>query len=402
MKLKIPSAGTPIYTKDLFRGVIHAFFGDGTKSFEKWFSEYFTAKYCHVVNSGTTACYSLFMAIKELPEAEGRNEVIFPAYTAPSLILPIKKAGLIPRVVDISLTDFNMDTEKALDAVSQKTLAVMPVHMFGIPMKVSSMFELLRNKGVFVIENAASSFGSKIDGELTGLFADAGFISFNRGKNITTLTGGCIATGRDDIEEKLIPFLESLPSRPLMDRILLAGKFSGLSLAVRPFFYTVLYSIISRYKYTTLHTDFDIFHMTDFQAGAGMSIFRRIEDVLRRRKENGLYLINALKGINGLRLPLIPKDAETVFNQFPVVVEDTDMRDRLVSELLKTGLEVTTLYEDPIHRIYPEVVEPGEDDPCPNASYISKRLLLIPTHPGIDHRILKGVVDIIKRNMEKT
>jgi dTDP-4-amino-4,6-dideoxygalactose transaminase len=101
-------------------------------------------KYCFTANSGTTAFYIILNALKKLSD---KKEVLLPAYTAPSLILPIRKAGLNYRLVDISLDTFNMDVAKTLASISTIHGRSF-VHMFGIPMNIKSN----RSKGVFIIE----------------------------------------------------------------------------------------------------------------------------------------------------------------------------------------------------------------------------------------------------------
>lgn len=90
-----------------------------------------------MVNSGTTALFILLELFKKIRTSPKRNEIILPAYTAPVLLLPIRAAGLNAVLVDVDLTTFNMDVHKILNAVTPQTLAIMPVHMFGLPMDAS-------------------------------------------------------------------------------------------------------------------------------------------------------------------------------------------------------------------------------------------------------------------------
>jgi dTDP-4-amino-4,6-dideoxygalactose transaminase len=408
----IPSIGTPIGVGDLWKGL----FGEDPDLVEV-FKRYAGIRHCYFVNSGTTAFYLILRALKTLSK---RRKVVLPAYTAPSLILPIRKAGLEPALSEVSLETFNVDVERLGEYVDEETLCVLPVHMFGVPCDMAGVEKVARSKGAFVVEDAASSLGSELDGRPTGTFGDVGFYSFNRGKNLTTLTGGCIITDSDRLAQLVEKEVGGLPKSSVLSRALIPGKTAVLALAVRPLVYTLLYPIVARFKYTELHTEFDSFACTKFQARMGTSLFRRVEEtVFRRREENGVFLYTSLTGIEGIRLPENQFNSEeqrsrgeirnpqsairnrrVVFNQFPLLFEEEAVRDTLHRKIRKElKIETTILYPDPIHKIY----DLGYDlnrDPFPNATYLARRLLLIPTHPLIRRKMLEEIVDLVKEHMD--
>lgn len=395
MRLMVPSIGTPIGVGDLWQG----FFG-GDIDLAEIFRRYAGVRHCYFANSGTTAFYLILRALKVL---SGRRKVVLPAYTAPSLILPIRKAGLEPALAEVSLETFNVDVERLGEYVDEETLCVVPVHMFGVPCDMVGVEEAARSKGAFVVEDAASSLGSELDGRPTGTFGDVGFYSFNRGKNLSTLTGGCIVTDSDRLAQVVEKEFMRLPGPSVLSRVLIPAKTAGLALVVRPLGYTLLYPIVARFKYTELHPDFDSFSYTEFQARMGCSLFRRAEEeVFRRREENGMFLNASLTGVEGIRLPDIPPHSRAVFNQFPLLLGDETIRDALHQEIRKElKMETTILYPEPIHRLGSAsgIYDLGYDinrDPFPNATHLARRLLLIPTHPLIRREVLEEVGDLIK------
>lgn len=398
MRCIVPSVGTPIGIGDLWQG----FFGKDLDLGEI-FKRTATPRYCYFVNSGTTAFYLILRALKAIvacASESGRRKVVLPAYTAPSLILPIRKAGLEPALAEVSLNTFNVDVERLGAYVDQETLCVVPVHMFGLPCDMAGVEKAAKSKGAFVVEDAASSLGSEWDGSPTGTFGDVGFYSFNRGKNLTTLTGGCIITDSDRLARVVERAWKELPRSSVFSRVLIPAKTAGLALAVRPLGYTLLYPIVARFKYSELHTDFESFAYTPFQARVGHSLFRRSEEkIFRSREEKGNFLYTSLTGIEGLRLPKNPPNSRVVFNQFPLLLGDKTVRDTLHRKIRKElRVETTILYPDPIHRIY----DLGYDmsrDPFPNATYLARRLLLIPTHPLVRREVLEQVVDLIKDDL---
>ena len=392
MRLMVPSVGTPIGIRDILQGL------SGDEDLPEVFRRYTGVKYCYFTNSGTTAFYLILRALRTL---SSRREVVLPAYTAPSLILPIRKAGLRPALAEVSLDTFNLDVDRLEDYVDEDTLCVVPVHMFGLPCDMTGVGEIARGKGAFVVEDAASSLGSELNGRPTGTLGDLGFYSFNRGKNLTTLTGGCVVTDSDRLGNAVEGQWRKLPRPPGISRLLIPAKTVGLALAFRPLGYTLLYPIVVRFKYTELHTDFEPLAYTEFQARMGGSLFMRAGEVFRMREENGTFLYNSLSGIEGLKLPRIPPNSKVAFNQFPILLEDEAVRDSLHLRIRKElGLETTLLYPEPIHRIY-DLGYDTNRDPFPNSTYLARRLLLIPTHPLVRREMLERVVELIKGHLSE-
>src|SRR3990167_8957250 len=225
MKLLIPSAGTPVSFSDIFQGFLSSF-NQSTTTFESVIKTYTHKKYCYFTNSGTTAFYIILKALKTIST---KTEVILPAYTAPSLILPIKKAGLKPVLCDISLKTFNMDIQFLEKCINENTLCVVPVHMFGLPMNMKDVMQIAQQHSLFVVEDAASSLGTTIDNRPTGVFGDIGFHSFNRGKNLSTLSGGCIVNDREDIAAAIELEYTSLPKLGLNARLKIAARLIALA-----------------------------------------------------------------------------------------------------------------------------------------------------------------------------
>ena len=392
--MKIPSAGTPISVLDLMRG----FFGSGTRDeLEGGLRDLLNVSWCRLTGSGTSALYAILEALKHHSD---RLEVVLPAYTAPSLILPIRKAGLRPVLCEVSHQTLNAGSAEMLNCVHSGTLAVMPVHMFGLPTDVHAISEQLRGSGTTVIEDACSAMGGRIGGRLAGTFGDVGFYSFNRGKNLSTLSGGAIVSSQEGLIPDMEKALNAFPYPGIQRRLRMVAYILGLVLAVRPLGYTLLYPVISKFKYTELHTDFDTLAYTHFQARIGSSLLVRAEQIEQKRIENGRYLHLALNDVKGIRLAEIPEDCVPVHNQFPVLLRNEHTRNAALRAILQTGLEATLLYPDPIHRIYADLWDGVGPDPFPNATDIARRLLLLPVHPLVPRVALARAVKAIRETVE--
>ncbi|MBU6391734.1 MAG: DegT/DnrJ/EryC1/StrS family aminotransferase [Planctomycetota bacterium] len=393
MNLLIPSAGTPVSFLDIFTGLASSF-NRSIPAFESIVKSYTNKKYCYFTNSGTTAFYVILKALRRISK---KTEVVLPAYTAPSLILPIKKAELKPVLCDISLKTFNMDIQSMNKCINENTLCIVPVHMFGLPIDMESIVTISQQP-LFVVENAASSLGTTIDNRPTGVFGDVGFYSFNRGKNLSTLSGGCIVTDNGEIAEAIQREWLSLPRSGFASQLKIAARLIALALAVRPLFYTVFNDLISKFKYTALHTDFDSFSYTKFQAGIGCALFGHASKIFNKRYDHGMFLFDMLKGLKGISLPELLPHTVPVFNQFPILFDDETIKETCFKKINDTGIESTKLYPDPIHRVY-DLGYDLNNDPFPNATYFSRRLLLIPTHPIIDIEKLSIIINIIRGSL---
>jgi len=387
------SIGAPIEINNLLAAFSHFLLHrDAQRQFATGIARFLGKKNIYFVNSGTTAFYLILKALKKFQRGE---EVILPAYTAPSLVLPIKKAGLKTVLCDISLETFNMDLAALPGVVSPNTLCIVPVHMFGLPMDMGALLQLFEVNSIYLVEDAASSMGSKFRGKQTGTFTQAGFYSFNRGKNYTTFCGGCIVTDDTEFNGVLRDELRLLHFPSKIEQFLLLAKLFGLYLAFKPAMYTFFKSVISRFKYERLHHDFSVYLYNGFQGAFGMSLLTRMDDMFERRRKNGIHLYQALQGTNAIKLPSWPEDSEPVFNQFPILVEDPRLRNTLNAKLNSTGIESTILYPYPVHMAY-NIGYDVSGDLFPNAEYLSKRLLLIPVHPLVEREALDRAVDIIR------
>ena len=395
MTVITPSAGIPYFPPDIIKSATGIF---RTKRainiFERKIENFFGTKYFIATNSGTAAFYIILLFLKSISPSD-KKEVILPAYTAPSLILPIKRAGLEPKLADIHPETFNMDIQKVLESITKKTLSVLVVHMFGIPVDFKHVQESIKKKDVYVIEDAASSMGSKIYGKYTGTIAEIGFFSLNRGKNTSNLTGGLIYLRNKENLKRVKKLAGDLPSISSLQKINTFAKICGLSLAVRPFFYTVLNPLISKYKYTTLHKDFDAYQYNSVQSALGEEVLKRYKIIFKLRKRNGDMLYKGLKNNSNLVLPTLPHNAEVVFNQFPIVVKNKKNKEIIFRKLLEVGIETTFLYEKPLHHFYPELSPDRKKEPFPYSLFLAERLLLLPTHPQISTQKIRTIIEIV-------
>ena len=174
--------------------------GKAVAEFEEQFAAYCGAKHCVGINSGTSA---LIMALKALDVGEG-DEVITTPNTFIATAEAISFAGATPVFVDIEEKNYNLDPARLEKAITGKTKAVIPVHLYGQPADMDPILEIAEKKGIAVIEDAAQAHGAQYKGKKTGGLAKAACFSFYPGKNLGAYgEGGAVTTNDENIAQKV-------------------------------------------------------------------------------------------------------------------------------------------------------------------------------------------------------
>ena len=173
--------------------------GKFTKLFEKKLLKLMKVKYLVTTTSGTI---SIFLALKAVGIKQG-DEVIIPNITFPATANAVTLTGAKPVLVDINKNNLLINENSLIKKINKKTKAIIPVHISGRGSNIRQIIKIAKNKKLFVIEDAAEAFMSKINGKCLGSFGDAGCFSFAPNKIITTGQGGFVVTNNKSIYKNL-------------------------------------------------------------------------------------------------------------------------------------------------------------------------------------------------------
>lgn len=173
--------------------------GKFIKAFEDGFASYVQRKHGIAVNNGTNA---LILALRTLSLPKG-SEVILPSFTIISCALACIYNNLIPVFVDSEEDTWNMDVSKIEEKITEKTKAIMPVHIYGHPVDMDGILRIVEKYNLYVIEDFAEAIGSEYKRKKCGGFGDISCVSFYANKVITTGEGGMCLTDDDELAEKL-------------------------------------------------------------------------------------------------------------------------------------------------------------------------------------------------------
>ena len=329
--------------------------GPKVAEFEKKFAEYVGVKHAVASSSGTTA---LHLALLSAGIGPG-DEVITTPFTFAATGNSILYVGAKPVFVDIDYETYNIDPANIEKAVTDKTKAIMPVHLYGQPADMDPINQTAHDHGLNVIEDAAQAHGATYKGKKAGSLGDLGCFSFYPTKNMTTSEGGIITTDNEDMAEKT--------------RVL---RSHGES---------------KRYNHVVLGYNF---RMTDIAAAIGIVQLKKLEKFNEKRIENAKYLTKYIDEINGIKAPYVSDNVKHVFHQFTVRVEKFN-RDKLMEFLNNSGIGTGIHYPKPIYqqKVYQEF---GFNSLCPEAERASSEVLSLPVHPSLKKEDLEKIVFTLK------
>lgn len=178
----------------------HFILGQEVDLFEKEFAAFCGSKHCVGVSSGTDALHLSLLALGVGPG----DEVITAANTFIATAFAISYTGATPVLVDVSPMDYNIDPEHILEAITERTKAIIPVHLYGQPADMNTIMDIARQYNLYVVEDACQAHGAGYNGRRVGTFGDAACFSFYPGKNLGAFgDGGAVVTDDDNLSERI-------------------------------------------------------------------------------------------------------------------------------------------------------------------------------------------------------
>lgn len=367
----IPPAAAPIPARCLLEGFLALFNGKRVlEKREEELQQYFGVKHVFLLSSGKAALTVILRALKRL--CPDRDEVLIPAYTCFSVPSAIVKAGLKVALCDIDPAMFDFDDRLLEGAINDRTLCVVPDHLFGIPANMDRITALCRTKGVLIVEDASQAMGGRYHNQWLGTLGDVGFFSLGRGKNLTCGSGGIIITNSDSIARKIEEEYERLAYPSLIETLKEFLKVILLGLFVRPTLYWFPSGLpFLRLGETIFYHDFPVKRLSGMQAGFLVDWEVRLGIANEERRRSAQLFIGALH--------LVERDDGISYLRLPILALSPKSRDDLLALSRQKGLGLSLMYPTPINEIE-ELKEQFRGSSYPVAKEVSLKLLAIPTH----------------------
>ena len=283
--------------------------GPKVKEFEDKWCDFTGAKHSIAVTSCTSALHLSLAAMDFGPE----DEAIVPAFTWISTANVIEHLGGKVIFCDIDLETFNLDLDKLDSLITNKTKAILPVHLFGLPADMHRILDLTARKDIKVIEDAACGFGSRINETHVGNFGDTGCFSFHPRKAITTGEGGMVTTNDKSIAEKI---------RRLRDH---GAEMSDLQrhLGPKPF-------LLADHPDAGYNQ-----RMTDIQAALGSAQMDRANEIVSERQRLANNYNQAFSNLEWLQIPKISNQIDHGYQSYPCLFKPNEIKKDTIPKLNK-------------------------------------------------------------------
>ena len=327
--------------------------GPRVRALEDAFARLVGVPHAIATSSGTTALHLAMLAHNLGPG----DEVITSPFTFIASVNSIVYTGAKPVFADIEETTFNIDPAKLEAAITPRTRAVMPVHLYGQPCDMDEICSVARRHGLVVLEDAAQAVGATYHDRQVGSFGTAIF-SLYATKNIMSGEGGVITTDDDGVADR---------ARLLRN-----------------------HGMRDRYRYETLGYNF---RLTDVMAAIGVVQFQRLGEATRIRRSNAATLSAALKNVS---IPVVKEGREHVWHQYTVRLEKGTDRAAVVKQLQEAGIGTGVFYPLGAHR-FPHIREVIGDVEMPITDRVAETVLSLPIHPLLSAGDLERIVAAVNR-----
>lgn len=335
--------------------------GEDVPIFENEFAKVCSCRYAVGVSSGTEA---LFLALLSLNIGQG-DEVVVPALTYIATALAVSYTGAKPVFVDIDSRTYNIDVSKVEQAITSRTKAIIPVHLYGQPADMPEILKIARKYKLKVIEDAAQAHGASIkigQGKwpVTGGIGDIGCFSFYPTKNLGALgDGGIVTTNDADIYKKLLMLRD--------------------------------YGRVSRYEHILVGYNS---RLDTVQAAVLRIKLKYLDRWNQMRGEIAVLYNRYLAGVEDVITPFVRPSVKPVYHIYVIMIPK---RDSVLNYLKDRGIGVIIHYPIPLHlqKAYKDLGYKKGDFPV--AEDVAGRIISLPTYPYLTKKQIKFVADNIKR-----
>ncbi len=354
--------------------------GRYVSGFEKAFGDYIGVRAASAVNSGTAA---LHVALAALGIGPG-DEVIVPALTFMSTATAVLHQNAIPVFADIDKDSFCISPEDMEKRITERTRAIIPVHLYGNSAEMESLMEIARAHNLYVIEDCAQAHGTTYRGRKVGSIGDMGAFSFFATKHMTTGEGGMIVSDNTEWIRR-------------------ANRIRS-------------HGMVGRDDHVMLGYNY---RMNEMAASMGLVQLKKLDGFNEKRIKNAKKILGALKERDATWYQ-IPKVEDHILHTFfwcPLLIREEAgvSLDKVVGRLNQKGIEVRQRYRVPLYRQkviaqqrpYPKGCPfrcgNGDEIPdysriyLPNVESLSGRIIGLPNHPGLSEDDVDYVIDTVSR-----
>jgi len=366
--------------------------GKYVREFEEQFAELTGSKEAVAFSSGTDAD-ALALAVLYDYGAERGDEIIVPALSFVATGNAVLQAGFKPVFVDVERKTLNIDPEQIEERITQKTRAIMPVHLMGKPARMDEINKIAKKHNLFVIEDAAEAHGAVYKGKNIGTIGDMAAYSLYLAHIITTIEGGIVTTDREDFAE----ILRSLRchGRACKCKVCVVNTSSGYCRKRFEHGRDIRF-VFERIGYSC--------KMNEVEAAVGLGSLKMYEQIIDKRRHNLLTMIEKLREFDEYISTIHEQDGERIGpHALPMIVNEGApfSRDRFTDYLDKNGIDTRDLFAS-MPTQCPGFsflgCKPGD---FPNAEYIGDNGLHIGVHQDLTDQHIEYFIDTVRNFLQR-
>lgn len=390
----LPPTAAPLQFRDLLSPVFRTFPDNGVESkFRAQIQEYFKVEHVFLVSSGKAA---LYLALRAMRQSSERKEVVIPAYSSFCLASAVARTSLAVKLCDIDPDTLDFDLAKLKAMITEKTLAIIPVHNYGLVCNMEEIQKVALEKGAYVVEDAAQGAGALFESRKVGTIGDIGILSLGRGKNICALGGGVILTDQEPLASLIDDLLGSCPRESSFAEF--SSIFRGMALSL--FLHPERYAVPAHLPFLNLGANvfdpgFRIARFSKVNADVGRRAFLSLDPYNKIRMRNARLFNHALCQNDSLSIPKAFVGREPVYLRFPIVFHKKEVRWRVFSILSRRRLGASCSYPVPLNEIPAFRTYLCAEDDFPGAKFVAERILTLPTHPYLNEDDIQKIVSKI-------
>jgi dTDP-4-amino-4,6-dideoxygalactose transaminase len=368
--------------------------------FERTFAQRLGARHAISASYGRVA-FSYLLEAMDFPPG---SEIIIPALTFWVVPELARVGGLTPVFADVNPDTFTLDPDAFERAITPRTRAVVPTHLYGQPCDMDRILEIARRHNLMVIEDCAHALGATWQGQPVGTFGDAAFFSFQLLKPLNAYGGGMAVTGNDKLAARVRALAddEPWPTEQAVRKRLRLGQVQRISIRPRVFTWS-LFPVLWASSYVRLNPDVYLWEkirplspmpasyrqrFSNVQAAIALEALKYLDEWTTRTVANAMLMNEALRGA-AVRTPTVLPGSGHVYYQYAIY---TDRRDQVIRRCIRRGIDVETLHVDVCTRLPLFGIDHA---PAPGAERTAAAIQL-PVHASMTSADLRRVAAVVR------
>ena len=385
-------SGSPIRLRDLLSCVPQSG-ADSSETLRRSICETLGVRHAFLFANGRGAMVLLMQSLLEASKQGKRTTVILPSFTCYSVAASAILAGLNVRICDVNESTLSYSEEQLLNVDFDDVLAIVSTSLYGIPTDLRRLEAIARDNGVFLIDDAAQCLGATVGDRPVGTFGDAGLLSFDKGKVITSINGGVLVTNDDEIAAQIHARYSGTPRLSVSSRIGELVKLQAYAFLLHPLLYTIPSNLPGLGLGRTVYDEnIPVRRYFEKLSPIVQSQLQRLESINGHRRIIASRYEERLANQVGLSIMTSRASDRPIYLRYPVRIEDKDARGRFLQAFKTYGCSIS--YPNAL----PDVEELAgrvevQNKQVSGGRIVASQLVTLPTHAYVRSKDIDTICD---------